>query len=296
VVESAPGFDDVADELYGLAPEQFVPARTRYEKQARRAGDRELAERIRSLGKPTVAAWLANQLVRERRAELEPLLALGADLREATRTLSGDALRQLSRRQHQLVYALVAQARELAASQGRSVTQDTDRALDATLHAALVDEQAAGELLAGRLTTALQRSGFGDIVPTAPAGPAAARKPPPAKPSPATPPADRLRQADRLRRADRDLATAEEAASRAAADLDRARAAAQAAEQEHMQASAQLERLRHELSAATAAAAAADRTRGEVATRLRRAETAVQAATRRLAEAQAKRQRLAGGD
>ena len=56
--------ESTAAELYGLAPGDFVAARTAAEKQARAEGDRELAGKIRALGKPTAAAWVANQLVR----------------------------------------------------------------------------------------------------------------------------------------------------------------------------------------------------------------------------------------
>jgi hypothetical protein len=137
--KSAPCLDEVADELYGLPPEEFTAARTRYEKQARQAGDRELAARLHSLAKPSVAAWLANQLVRERRDELLPLAQLGAGLREATEKLAGDELRQLSRQQHELLYALVQQARQLARASGRSVSEDTARRLEDTLQAAVAD-------------------------------------------------------------------------------------------------------------------------------------------------------------
>ncbi len=61
-----------------------------------------------------MSAWLANQLVRSHRAELEPLLELGGALRDATEKLDGDQLRELSRQQQKVMYALVQQARALA--------------------------------------------------------------------------------------------------------------------------------------------------------------------------------------
>lgn len=157
----------VADELYGLRPEDFIATRTEREKQAKAAGEPALAAEIRGLVKPNVVAWLANQLVREHRDQIEPLLELGAGLREATATLSGEQLRTLGRQRHQLIYALVQLAKSIAAQDGRRVTDDTGRGLEATLHAALADEGAAEQLLGGRLTTSLERSGFtpGDDVP-----------------------------------------------------------------------------------------------------------------------------------
>ena len=152
--------DTVADELYALTPEDFTAARNARAKEAKAAGEKELAAAILGLGKPTMVGWLANQLVRERRDELEPLMELGAGLREASASLSGAELRDLGRQQHRLVHALVQQAKQIAVASGRRVSADTERGLDDSLHAALADEAAAEELLAGHLTGTLQRVGF----------------------------------------------------------------------------------------------------------------------------------------
>jgi len=145
-------FDSVADELYSLTPEEFTAARTAREKEARAQGDRQLAERIHGLSKPSVVAWLANQLVRERADEIGPLLDLGGQLREATAALQGEALRALSQQRHQIVYALVQQARAIASAAGHRVSEDAARGLEQTLSAALADEAAGQRLAAGRLT------------------------------------------------------------------------------------------------------------------------------------------------
>ena len=275
----APSLDQVADELYGLALEDFTAARTRYEKEARQAGDRELAATVHHLGKPNVAAWLANQLVRERRDELQALSALGASLRQATDRLAGDELRQLSRQQHELVYALVQQARQLARDAGRTVSDDTARSVEETLHAALADEYAAEQLLAGRLTEPLHRSGFGDWAAPGSAPPftgiTARTAGPTAAPAP-TPLLDHhvdLAKAARetAKRALRDAATAEgEARTRA----DQADRAAEAAQNEVL-------RLRQRLDAAVADADEAQRHRQGRAAALAQAEQALSDAERR---------------
>ena len=154
--------ESVADELYGLPLDEFTPTRTAREKQAKASGDKEVAAQIHQLAKPNMVAWLSNQLVRERADEIRPLLELGAGLREATAKLSGEQLRQLSRRQRQLVYALVQQARLLANAGGRKISSDTAIGLENTLRAALADPDAADALAAGRLTQGMQNSGFGN--------------------------------------------------------------------------------------------------------------------------------------
>src|SRR2546423_15505531 len=103
--------EEVADELYGLPLGDFVAVRNARAKEAKAAGDRDLSAAISALAKPTKAGWLTNQLVRRRRDEIAPLLELGAGLREATASLSGDQLRELTRQQGRLVHALVQQAR-----------------------------------------------------------------------------------------------------------------------------------------------------------------------------------------
>jgi len=153
--------DAVADELYGLWPGEFTAARTAREKEARAAGDKELAGQVKALGKPTTVAWLANRLVRDHGDELQPLLELGDALREATAVLQGEELRSLSQQQHQLVAALVRQARRDAAGSGHRVGEDAARGLEETLRAALADADLSAQLAAGRLTGGLQHAGFG---------------------------------------------------------------------------------------------------------------------------------------
>jgi hypothetical protein len=235
--------DGVADELYGLPPEDFIAARTEREKQARAAGDRGLAADIRRLGKPTTVAWLANTLVRARRTEIEPLLELGAGLRAASTTLDGDLLRELDRQQHRIVHVLVQQARRLATDTGRPVSEDTARGLESTLHAALADEAAADALAQGRLTDALHRaSGF----PPAGAAPRLTSVP-----------------TGRAARTEAALRTAAAKSTRAGHDEAAAAAAAQKAETERRAAELELARRAEQRAQATArdTAEARDRAR-----------------------------------
>ncbi|MCW2548217.1 MAG: hypothetical protein JWN96_2677 [Mycobacterium sp.] len=284
---SVPDLDEVADELYGLPPEEFTAARTRYEKQAKQAGDTELAARIHTLGKSTMTAWLANQLTREHRDELQPLIKLGAGLREATRTLAGDELRQLSRQQHELVYALVQQARQLAVAAARSVSEDTLRGLEDTLHAALADEQAADLLLAGRLTQALRREGF-----TPASQPSNPTRSAPSRGTGGT----QKRRDDQRHRAERDVTDAEHAVVEADAARQEAQTQLTKAERTVSEAGDQVEELRRQLDAAVSTQSDAERDRRRQTTATQRAERAVSDAEQRLAAAQKRRERLKGDD
>jgi hypothetical protein len=176
--------DEAADQLYAVPPGDFVGARDALIRQARESGDRELAGEIATLRKPTAVAWLANQLARERPDQLADFLALGEPLREASATLSGPALRDLSRQRQQLVQALVREARQVVAGQpGPRVSEEVARGLEATLHAALADPDAAASVAAGRLSGELAHTGFG--TPSTQGSAAAGSKPAPTKTTPA---------------------------------------------------------------------------------------------------------------
>ena len=152
--------DEVADEVYALPPEQFTVTRNARAKEAKASGDKETATRIAALRKPTVLAWFVNLMVRELPDEINGFLDLGDALREATATLSGPELRQLSGQRHRLVQALVRQARDLARQAGHRITEDVARGLEETLAAALTDPAVAEQLRTGRLTAGLIATGF----------------------------------------------------------------------------------------------------------------------------------------
>lgn len=153
--------DDVADELYGLDPGEFVEARTKHAKAAREGNDRALATAIGKLRKPTTVGWLVNLISRDRPEELEALLALGESLRDAQRHLSGADLRKLTTQRQQVVRSLAHKSGEIAASRGKSVGEDALRDVAQTLNAALADEETAELVRLGRVVTAASYSGFG---------------------------------------------------------------------------------------------------------------------------------------
>jgi hypothetical protein len=149
----------VADELYGLSPEEFTAARTAAEKQARSAGDRSLAADVKALRRPTLSAWAVNQLVRERSELVTQVVGLGESLRQAQSLLQGDALRELTRQRRQLVAAVVAETRKLAAGRGQKLSEAAARQVEETLQAAMADPEAADAVLSGLLTQPLSSTG-----------------------------------------------------------------------------------------------------------------------------------------
>jgi hypothetical protein len=155
--------DSIAGKLYGVSPDAFTSSRSAEVRAARSAGDRELAAALAQLRRPTVGAWLANQLARERKDELEALLDLGTSMRRAQQAGDGSELRLLTRQRRQMVAGLVSEARILARNRDQRLSENTTRELENTLEAAVATADAANALRSGRLNVGLTYSGFGSL-------------------------------------------------------------------------------------------------------------------------------------
>ncbi len=268
----------------------FVATRNARAKQARADGDRDLSTTITALSKPSKDAWLANQLVRQRGDEVTPLLELGAALREATATLSGDDLRQLTRQQSQLVYALVQQAKGLA---GEPVSDEVAERLDRTLRAALADPALADQLQQARLVEGLEFTGFGGSAATGTGRPRLSVVSDPPKSGKRTASAksarsDEAAQRQRLERerAERSLSEARAALAEAETARDAARGMADDSAAETQRLAERVDRLRAELDDAVVEHAGAEKAARAARTAAERAEQKARAAARRMTVAE----------
>lgn len=273
--------DDVAGRLYALAPEEFTAARNAAAKAAKAEGDRELAQQITSLRRPSVGAWLVNLLATEEAALLEQLLSLGPALAEAQAGGEGDALRRLGAQRRELVGAVVTRAVELA---GRPATAALRDEVAGTLEAALVDPASAEAVRSGRLVRALSYAGVGDVdLAGALAGPSR-----------------RVRKsAEQLDDRAAEIAEAEAAAHDAAGRLDDAVRACEQAERERTaaqeragQAHSEVDRLRAALEQAQAAAHEADGARKAADSQAEKAVDRVRRAQRAEEQARGELDRL----
>jgi hypothetical protein len=153
---------EVADELYGLTPAEFTAARDDRARQVRAAGQRDEAAAIKKLARPTVSAWLVNQLARAP-DRMTRLYELGAELQEAQRTLAGDRLRELSVQRRELINDLLPAASDLAGEAGQPASAAVLEEVRATLEAALADADARAAVQSGRLTKSLAYAGIGEV-------------------------------------------------------------------------------------------------------------------------------------
>jgi hypothetical protein len=149
------GVDDEIDRLYALDPSEFIAARDELAKRLKGDGKANEAAEVRALRRPTVASWAANQVARRRPEDVKELLAAGAELRQAQRKVlsgvKGGGFREAMDRRRRAVAALAKAAEEFLQQSGKGSAATSD-AVQSTLEAASVDEEAAEQLRAGRLS------------------------------------------------------------------------------------------------------------------------------------------------
>jgi hypothetical protein len=153
-------------ELYGLSLDEFIPARAALVKSLRTDGQRDEAEAVSKLRKPSVAAWTVNQLVRTQPREITSLFEAGDALEAAQAELlgkRGDAksLQAALAREREAVSRLVERARGLLESEGQPPSQTILDRVSQTLEAAALDGHARGVVEAGCLERELQHIGLG---------------------------------------------------------------------------------------------------------------------------------------
>jgi hypothetical protein len=277
--------DDAIDRLYGLALEEFIPAREALSKELRDSGRRGEASAVKALKKPTVAAWAVNQAVRSQPRAARELWDAGDALAAAQEAVlsgkgSGADLREAAERERLALDPLVDAARGLLTSSGGDLSDTTIDRVRSTLQAAAIDPDARDEVAAGRATRERAPRGLfgGDETVAAPASPgrSADRS---ARGRSAAPERGRSATRGRSTKGGRSAGPGtEEKASRgrsAAADTARSREEEAARKREE---AAARKREREE-------AAARDRARKAAAARVARAENALAAAEARSAKA-----------
>lgn len=255
-----------ADELYGLPPDEFTRSRDERAKQLRKEGDREAADAVKALRKPTVAAAAVNRLSRSRRKDVDRLLAAGEELQAAQEDLvaGGDrsAFQRAAARERELVS-------ELAAEAGPGLEEK----VAATLHAAAVDADVAEQVRQGRLAREREAiGGFGALDAAPRPGPDRGHKPRRTKRAPA-PKLTKAKSAGDTARRER-LAAARRDERHALKELDAAAKAHRSARERAEAAEA------HAAEAAKRAKTTADRLR-----EARRAESAARKAHERATRA-----------
>ena len=162
----------IAARLYALPFDDFVAARTSAAKEVAAAAPgtgpgaqehRSLAAEVRSLPKPSVAAWTVNMLAAHQPEILTELAALGRTMRAAQTALDASELRRLAQRRRQLLASAVKDAQTVAEQHGRKISGAIASEVEETLRAVTADEGTAAAAQSGRLLRGLSADGV-DVV------------------------------------------------------------------------------------------------------------------------------------
>jgi hypothetical protein len=151
------------DRLYGLPLDEFTAARNTLARRLRQEGQRARAAAISERRKPTLPAWVVNQLTRKRELDVQRLIKageqLGAAQAEAVRGHGADAFLQARKEEQHALQRLASAAREILTDAGRPVDSNLDRVLT-TLRAAALTEDGRALLRRGQLAEELDPPGF----------------------------------------------------------------------------------------------------------------------------------------
>lgn len=228
---------DEVDRLYAGPLEGFTPARDALARKLRKEGRRDEAAEVARLRKPTVAAWVVNQVVRARPRAIQELLSVAEEVKQG-RPGAAERFRDA-------VDELTAAAPHVLSAAGRQPREQVLADVAVTLRAAVATDPQT--LAAGRLTHEVEASGFASAfagsAPRPDAGSTRRKK------------AERGRRA-RVDEARRQVETARAEARRLAREADaaerrarRARADAEKAEQRLAEAERRLEAARDDAAA-----------------------------------------------
>jgi hypothetical protein len=250
---------DEVDSLFQVALMEFTSARNALAAKLKKEGRAEEAERVKTLGKPSVSAWVANQLYWKHRTSFDKLIAAGEQFRKAqSAQLAGktaDLRAPLDARREALA-ELTRHASNILRDTGHPPSPETMRRVTTTLEALATYGEQPGGPQPGRLTGDVAPPGFEALAALVPRGidrvgqrqtppriiPFNQQKPHPKRKSGDAEQDARAAEAERrareaeaqreLRDAKRALETARKAAKRAEAAMKEAAARAKAAEKE----------------------------------------------------------------
>jgi hypothetical protein len=173
--------DGRIDALFALPLGDFVRARNALATELAEAGDSDAALRVRTLAKPSVSAWLVNQLYRKHSGAFDTLLEAGRRMRKGQRALmaggSADALKDATKAEQKALAKLAGLAGSVLGEARLPATHTTLDRAQTTLRAIARLEDP--ESVAGQLTRDLEPAGFDALIGSQaePSAPLSARAP-----------------------------------------------------------------------------------------------------------------------
>jgi hypothetical protein len=158
---SGPSTPVDVDALFKVPLGEFTSARNALVAQLKRDGRRAEANEAKALEKPSVSAWVVNQLYWRHRERFDRLIEAGDRLRRAHGAqLSRDSARDPVNVRRELVAELASIAADLLREASHSGNRDLIRRVTSTLEALSSYGSRPGAPAAGRLTADLEPPGF----------------------------------------------------------------------------------------------------------------------------------------
>jgi hypothetical protein len=290
------------DALFKLPLEEFTAARNVLAARLKKQGHQAEASEAKALVKPSVSAWVVNQIYWRHRGLFDRLIEAGDRLRRTQAQLTSDSARESANTRRETVAALTSIAEGLLSGANYNATRDVLRRVTSTLEALSSYGSLPGAPVAGRLIDDVQPPGFGAVAGFAPDGgkrsasatqlpmrlPEAAAKPRANRDSAAA----RRDQEHRrklmsaaktaVREAERAMNAVRKQAERAAARAQAADKRAKQIEDERVRLEKQLARVAKEAEAAMQSASDATASANEAAQAVEAAERALELTRRQL--------------
>jgi hypothetical protein len=155
---------DGLDKLFRAPESEFTSKRNELARSLREDGDGEAADWVKTLKKPSKAAWLVNQLASRKPKEVGELLEVGAELRQVQEEmLAGapdrDKLRDAAASEQRVIDSLLRTAEAIGREHG--VGSQILTRVGETLQAASSDPDVAEAIERGHLVKEQRASGIG---------------------------------------------------------------------------------------------------------------------------------------
>jgi len=147
-------FDDDLDALFRLPLSEFTAARNELVARLKKAGNREEAERVKALSKPSVSAWAVNQLYWKHGDAFKDLIAIAGRFGRAA------DMRKLLAARSEAISSLTHLASDLLSNSGHNPSPDLLRRITTTLEALSTSSSLPDAPCPGRLTADVDPPGF----------------------------------------------------------------------------------------------------------------------------------------
>jgi hypothetical protein len=287
--------EDEVDALFKLPLGEFTPARNALAARLKKGGQQAMADAAKAVPKPSVAAWVVNQLYWRHRGPFDRLIEAGDRFRQAQsaqQTRNSAGLREHLEARREAQAALARIAADTLRDGGYGGTRDMLRRVSSTLEALSTYGSLPDAPRAGRLTAELEPPGFDMVAVLLPLSGETRReaaKPPQAATRPlgvadhAPKPARRKDALDAARRGEEDRRRLAAAAKTAVREAERALRAARK----------QAERTAATRETAATRAKDCERRRAEIEKQLAKVVTETDASRERLREAETNAQQAA---